>query len=410
MESIHGSSSGGRRVKVAIHGCYHNKNFGDVLIHDLIKAYVEREFDVQAVCPWLKYYDRGQVRTSGKGWYDVATADAGVFGGGGYFHGSGKAARRRVKRRYLLPAKIWKARKTRYAVIGVGAGPALSDDVAGPVRAICAGADRVVVRDDESRELLEKIGVAEGKTTATCDVVVSLTKKDIPDEAQRIAADDLRGAAKGGRLLGLHFPSFYGPRCFIGKPPFHARRPDPRLQSIFAEIASVMKKRDDFHPVWISTGHSNSYWYALRRMWRETLPEMKVLPYRNHWVTTALLGRLDGVITSMLHVGITAWTLGVPCCSLASHQKTPRFYRQIGRSRYCREAGSSVSSIRDWVEEFAKDPVAFAAEDDEARVRLPRLAHRNFEILGEWLNDVGARRIVGCQASRVSPDEDTTTR
>jgi len=381
-------------MKLAIHGCYAGGNFGDILIHDLIRQYVEREFEVHVVCPWLKYADNGRTRRSGKGWYDVVTANAAVFGGGGYFNGSGRAAKRRVSRRYLLPARTWSVLKTPYIVLGVGVGPPLSDDVGGPVRTICEGADRVTVRDDESRKLLEKIGVSREDITVTCDVVMSLTDEHIPGTAQQIATEDLGDPGNGIRYLGLHFPNFYGPRCLIGEPPFHARRPDPRLTRVLSQVASVLKKHEDIQPVWINTGSSGSFLYALKRICRDTLPCLKILPYRDHWVTASTLGRLDGVITSMLHVGVTAWSLGVPCCCFATHGKSQRFYRQIGRLKYFSEASDAISPIRSWTEDFVNDPVAFAAEDVEARQRLPRLARTNFQILGEWL-----RGIDGCRAS-----------
>lgn len=56
------------------------------------------------------------------------------------------------------------------------------------------------------------------------------------------------------------------------------------------------------------------------------------LPFIGIWETVALISQLSALVTTKLHVGIVAYALGVYCESFATHRKTPRFYRQIGRS------------------------------------------------------------------------------
>ena len=78
----------------------------------------------------------------------------------------------------------------------------------------------------------------------------------------------------------------------------------------------------------------NSPLYAFT-IQNSTGKECLSLPFKDIWETAALISKLSAILTTKLHVGIVAYALGVHCESFATHQKTPRFYKQIGRASQC---------------------------------------------------------------------------
>lgn len=368
--------------KVVIHGCYNNANFGDILIVDLLRRHLRKSLGISAVCPWLLGVKDGKRYSEGKGWLDVVSAGAGIFGGGGYFQNNDN-----MLRRYLYPAKVWQARHVPYIVVGAGAGPILTGICAERARIICELADWVYVRDNESRELILKAGVTPEKVEATADLVVHLNADDIPFEAGS-AADALLGPSDAARKrLALHFPDYPGARCLTNSYPFYGRSANLRMVEIVKTIAQAIKGHDEEVEIfWLEFGGGRSTAQALRVICQEHLPQSRFVPFLDHWTAAAVLARMDGVMTSMLHVGITAWALGTPCAAYASHQKTPRFYRQVGRNQFCASREEPIGILKDWVEVFLKDYTSFAHRESPATADLRQLASKNYLNMTEWVS------------------------
>ena len=220
--------------KILVHGCYNNANFGDQLILELIRARLRANAGIEAAVPWVRATDRKRVRGGLLGWLDILGAKAVVFGGGGYFQNSDD-----LLRRYYFPARLWQARGVPYAVLGVGVGPQLSGLCAERVRKICMGADWVIVRDSESSRLLVDSGVPVAHIKPGVDLVIGLTRSDIPMEA-RSAALSLLGPRLGRKKrLALHFPDYVGPRRFAGSVPFWTREPHPKLVAVVKAVAAA---------------------------------------------------------------------------------------------------------------------------------------------------------------------------
>jgi polysaccharide pyruvyl transferase WcaK-like protein len=55
-----------------------------------------------------------------------------------------------------------------------------------------------------------------------------------------------------------------------------------------------------------------------------------VIPYESPWTTVAHLGQMDLVLTTKLHVGVVARSLGVPVLAAGQHPKIKRFYQLLG--------------------------------------------------------------------------------
>jgi hypothetical protein len=79
--------------------------------------------------------------------------------------------------------------------------------------------------------------------------------------------------------------------------------------------------------------------YHVTRMAREIERRVAapavVVPYRDPDQVLGVIKALDLVITTKLHVGIVACALGTSVLAFPAHQKTRRFYEQIGAADRC---------------------------------------------------------------------------
>jgi len=360
--------------RIVVHGCYNTPNFGDLLLLDLAAGHVERRFGVRPSVPWPLLGSRNDLMASaGNGLATCIKADAAIFGGGGYLADRGTVASARRLLRYTIPARLWRALRTPYVIVGVGVGPLLSERGAKRVIPMCRGAMRVCVRDEDSRQLLIDAGLDPGRVEAAADMVLALRPDDIPEKSRHRAEQLLGPRVPGRRRLGVHLQ-------LLGE---H----EPVLRQLVEQALASLKGRDNVELIWLAD-HDDTYYESARRFGAEELPNGRFLPKQDHWTTAALIGGMDGVITTKLHVGITAWALGVAPCGYSIHPKTRRLYRQIGRSDFQCDLGAPMAQVDGWLRLFADDFTAFAAECPTARRQLPTLARRNYAIIDELVRTV----------------------
>lgn len=368
-------------MRLIIHGCYHNKNFGDILLLNLLSDYIRNELKLIPTSPWVRKSQKvGLNCKRGKGWFDILSANIAIYGGGGYLVNGGQKTRR-----YLLPAKIWQRKKVPYIILGVGVGPDISGIGANRVKTIVAGADFITVRDKESKDLLVSIGCDTKKITVTADIAIDFSIDKIPRWAKDYAEDEFKKFSNGKRYLGLHLPDLKGDRSLTLTHPFYARTIDSKLIQTLKLLNKILENEKNIEPIWIDTGWTKKYEKDLKKACRQYLPSSKFTTYKNHWVTASILGKLDTIITTKLHIGIVAWALGVPCCSFAKHGKTKRFYRQIGREAYVSGFTSEVDIIGRWVNQFVHDYDNYKIENSQARELLKEKSKLNMDILKEWM-------------------------
>jgi polysaccharide pyruvyl transferase WcaK-like protein len=70
----------------------------------------------------------------------------------------------------------------------------------------------------------------------------------------------------------------------------------------------------------------------------------------NPLATIGLIGCMDAVLTTKLHVGVVARALGVPTLAVGSHPKIRRFYEAIGEGELC---GTANLFLREGFPELA---------------------------------------------------------
>ncbi|MEM6334250.1 MAG: polysaccharide pyruvyl transferase family protein [Planctomycetota bacterium] len=360
--------------KLLLHGCSQINNFGDVLLMDLLARHVAARWEGRVVVPWLVEAAHGTMPAeAGRGWRELWGVRAAVFGGGGYLNdGGGAASSVRRLLRYSVPARVWRAMGVPYAVVGVGAGPIGSKTGAARIAAVCRGAKRLCVRDTATAELLVKAGVPSAAIEVTADLVLSLTPGDVPAEATAAAEALLGPKPEGKRRLAVHTSKSGGD--------------GHQIQRLAEAVGEVVGGDERVEVCWIFD-HGNRSLDEVRAAADKHLPGARVIPHQPHWPTVALIGAMDGVLTTKLHVGITAWAMGVPACGFSAHIKSKRFYEQVGRQRFQADYSDDATPIRQWLQEFLDSPATFAEEDASAREALPRLARQNLEVVDAFLDE-----------------------
>lgn len=358
---------------IILHGCYHTRNFGDLLMLDMIGRHIQKSPGNSVSSPWIHPDEiRNLNISSGNGLRGCFFKDAAILGGGGYFvdEASDKRSTQRLLR-YLVPAAIWRLTNTPYQIIGVGVGPELTLKGAKYVKFICDGAQHITVRDDDSKEILIQCGVPADKLSVTADFVIGLEKSDIPESFRLKAKDIAQKFDSSKRKLGLHLS--------VGD------MPDTIKETAHA-VANGLQK-SSVQIVWLFD-HAVNNLELINEINSKYFPDAIVVDKQEHWTTAALLSELDAVLTTKLHVGITAWALGVPPCSLANHGKTKRFYSQIERSDYHINISDNKAPITDWIKLFSEDYERFKSENPINRDRLKKLSKLNFSIIDSFLSSI----------------------
>lgn len=364
--------------RIALNGCYYNNNFGDLLLADLMALHLMRRHGAEVTCVWPPHSSDIMAK-KGRGLLSCPRVQGAVFGGGGYFVTNEGKYRHRSKLRYSLPARIWHALSIPYVVVGVGAGPRLEGKGAARVRYVCARSKAICVRDKESYDVLQQIGVDTQHVEVTADLAMGMQRESIPDKAWQ-NAQALLSRGSGEILLGIHLEN--------------ASQDIDSAQRIADQVATVAGRHKELRLV-VMSDHMASASEGVVKSLRNASARFTVVPRQDHWTTAALLGQLDSVLTTKLHVGIVAWALGVPPMCFAAHGKTARFYRQIGRPQFHRRFGDDPQIAQDWIDLLMRSRSTFGEECEKARRRLPRDANRNYEVVDRVLlgSDSQGRRI-----------------
>lgn len=361
-----------RPSRILLHGCYANRNFGDLLMLDLLSLRIRERFGTTPICPWIhKDKKKSVLAKPGHGLFDFLFAQAAILGGGGYlYHTAGQSLK--GLKRYSLPASIWQKRAIPYAIIGVGAGPAMSPEGREHVLRICDGARAITLRDQESHDLLVEAGVPKERIRATADLALDMVPGDIPDWAHA-KAGQLLGVRTQDRIrLGLHFETY--------------RKQPEKLAGLIGAIAGALARHDHVEPIWLFDHDMRSLPRIAELCEKHRLINPRFIPCQDHWTTAALIAQLDAVITSKLHVGIAAWTLGVPAAGYSVHPKTHRFFSQCGRSQFQCADTAPPDIVAHWIALVAEHALAFNTLDAGTRTRLANLAAINYAVLDDFLN------------------------
>ena len=311
---------------VAVHGSYQTDNYGDLLLIALYARWVRELLPgARVVHPSPVRPARRWLAADDYGWDALVRAGALVYAGGGYFgEPASDVARwgRRNYRRHVPPGALAAMLGLPVTINGVGVGPVEFKRYRRAVAALFRRARHPTVRDEESLAWLVEWGIEPAPVRVTGDAALALDRSALPSGATEEVRARL-DARRSARLVGVHLPS----RAAELEVPVLAAfdrllHDDPALGLVVLRETVVGAPA----PPGGSLGAAVLARFAGRAVF---------LPYESPDAFTAVVGALDAIVTTQLHVGIVAAAFDVPVLSLARHAKTERLWRQLGASWRC---------------------------------------------------------------------------
>jgi polysaccharide pyruvyl transferase CsaB len=239
----------------------------------------------------------------------ISGVDLLVLGGGGTLY-DGEA------RRYLRLVGAAQERGVRTIAYAVGAGPLREAQDRHAVRTVLAQMDDVVVRDEESRLVLEEVGL-ERDVTVTADPALLLEPEPFTDRMMRE-----EGVPTGTRLVGMS----------VREPGRAAEKLDQdHYNALLANVADFLVRRLDAHVVFMpmerqDVRHAHAVLSHMTapergRILNSTYSPGQVLGFMRH---------LDLAVGMRLHFLIFAAMSGLPVLPLPYAGKVFDFARRIG--------------------------------------------------------------------------------
>ena len=305
------------------HGMLRSANFGDVLMAQICLSWLREMTDepVHAMCVTSELRDLLDLPQAS--FYDLLQSKATVLSGGGYFQIADNGLpplKRMIKNAGPLLAAQLIGRPT--AVIGAGVGPVPPGVLGACVRYLFSKAEISCVRDRVGVETVKRLS-PRANVLQSSDLVFTLNLGNVPPAANKIA-NQLVGLQNGYNRVGILFSNI----------PDH----DERYGCIFKSIISAANHFPDTH-FFLLEDHAapGSGQQNCQSMLNEHLGPKRstILPYPGTFELTAILGRMDSVLTDKLHVGLVAAAMGVTPYSIAKHPKNLAAYADIGLIKNC---------------------------------------------------------------------------
>lgn len=329
-----------RARKVILSGFYGAGNLGDELIlrsisnalhraDPAIQVFVAAENPNQVELQHgLQSFRRTDLYESA---HQVHTADAVVVGGGGLWHDltfhragglaslvSGSAISLAGFGNLPLMGRVL---GVEYHIIGLGAGPLEDSDARAMVKFLAAQTDSILVRDKDSRTVLESAGVDPEQVRCAPDVVYAV---DFPNghgkHASTLELEALR--SKGFRLVGVNLRRWA-----------HVDMEDVRtsVERALAAVSAGEKIAVVGVPMQAGASHDRSILESLGENLAPHIPFYLMPDPPMFDAFEQCLDLLDALLTMRLHAGLLAHRKHVPTVGLAYDPKVSRHFEEVER-------------------------------------------------------------------------------
>lgn len=312
-------------MRIILHGAtdYGSSNYGDFLYGKIIYDYLIEKLKVEPknitfYNPsdyFKKYIDRNRT-TDLKG--NIAKADIAIYIPGGYFGEGHNASWKEtlIQTKRFIPFGIkCISRKVPFAVIGVGAGPNNNLLFRNCIKYVINHADTITVRDKESFDALKLLGYSEALCCADPIIAFDMERYDsesMGDTACDEVVHELARNDKKGILV-------------------HFNHSKEAAEKFGWAINIFVKNNPSYYPV-VSSDQLLSVEDDLVAIFEKAYGSKEFLRYKydNPFEFGSLISHMCFVLTSKLHVGVTAASKGKSVLAAAVHpEKTVRFYKQI---------------------------------------------------------------------------------
>lgn len=301
---------------ISLHGSYFGNNYGDILLVNMFAQWIKEIYPESTInLPFANRSKTLDLPEGTKGIRNLIRSRCLVFCGGGYFGEQPRNKKRWARRNFVRHGIIGILAilfRIPYAIIGVEFGPIS----VGWFRRICLiiarNAKCLVVRNAESKEYLERFGIKNVKLSA--DAVLSLSE-EVPVDESRQSSEIL-----------LHIPGI--------------RSNKSQIEELVSQLANyIISNGRKFSIGLINDGFSDIYNSNDYKPVLDILKSYgilyKIYPYKGFKCLIRTINASSFVITTKLHVGITAAALNVRPLSIWLHPKTNRLHSQIDNSDYC---------------------------------------------------------------------------
>lgn len=303
--------------RISLHGSYFGNNYGDILLMNIFAKWTRDCLQGCVINMPLAHRSLAKdLDYDSTGFLNLIRSNVLVFCGGGYFgeqpHNPRKWARRNFLRHGIvgLVALIF---NIPYAIIGVEFGPISSSWFRIFCIFLAKHAKIVVVRNQNSKEFLQSNGV--DNVILSNDAVLSLSDIVEPKENQ--------GSKK--QIL-IHFSGLKS-------------SPEILKKLVISVIRSADYCIGNYSITFISDTpgkvYSGSQYEPLFKFLDDNSINYGIKDFNNCNSLIELINQSDYIITSKLHVGITAAALNKRVLSLWAHPKTKRLHSQIDNSSFC---------------------------------------------------------------------------
>ena len=305
-------------MKILLHGATNcgSSNFGDYLYGDAVYRYITRNYpncQVQFYQP--SRYFRKYIRNYREYGITPLTADLILYIPGGYF-GEGHQPRFRDNLIHFLrfmPLGLFGVLfRKRIVILGIGAGPIKSLLLKFPIRLIGKRAKLLTVRDPESLQALQIIGL--DNTRLTGDLILALNPEEYAEDSGQL--QKIKEQCGSQKILFIHYN--------------HSRE---AMEKFAAAIIRFKQSNETYRFVIGADSILVNEDQLFSEFTQRTGMQCTHYRYNSPYELTRMLMMADAVLTCKLHVGVMASLLGKSVVCIAEHpEKTFRCYRQIAHT------------------------------------------------------------------------------
>jgi polysaccharide pyruvyl transferase WcaK-like protein len=363
--------------KATVHGCYNTTNFGDLLLLELTAKYLYDKWKIQSESLRLPADIRLEYCSAAPSVLTSLRPNYAIFGGGGYLEdeGGSKIGTKRLLR-YWLPAKIWRMLGVQYAVIAPGGGPTAVGLGAERIRYICANASHISLRDAQTVSFVKGIGVDRQDIVTTADLALTIKPSDIPDSYKFDFAGFVGNKADGKKVIGIHLEKIY-------------QDTEQFLKFCSLPFLSDSEFLQRFHLIFFYDYKSENTAWVKQQIDNIKGLSYSVLERMNHWTTADFLRQCDAILTTKLHVSIVSAAFGVPVFGFSFHQKTERFYQEIGRAQFQKMWDGGIECINDWMLDLKNEDSDAWKLSKSHMDKIKKAAELNFSVLDKYMESRG---------------------
>jgi polysaccharide pyruvyl transferase WcaK-like protein len=334
---------------VSLHGSYFGNNYGDILLVAIFAHWIKEKCpDAIINLPLADRKESKDLPEGTTGILKLIKSKCLVFCGGGYFGEQPKNKNKWAFRnfyRHGIVGLIAIIFRVPYAIIGVEFGPITSWWFRKICLFIAKRAKKVVVRNQESLVFLNTHGIK--NCILSADAVLSLS------ELVTLFPE------KNRKEILLHLPGISGHQ--------------ETISLIMKSIVKQINSNNDLQSVgFITDSFPNIYnsvvYKDIFRILEESHIHYTIYQYKGYRDLINKINHSGYVITTKLHVGITAAALNVRPLSLYLHPKTKRLHNQINNS-FCYPL-NNLENIDSILCNYIEQSPAFKIPDEIKKMSL----------------------------------------